>query len=143
MVDLSSEEFDGMVRKIFREEIPEEFKLELENIALTIEGEPAATRRAAVGRSGGRNRTLLGLFEGYPKTTPYSMFHGVQPSKITLYEKNILFHARDLEDLEKLIQEVLMHEIAHYFGYNEQQMVYMDARLRRKLGRGKIEGSGA
>lgn len=128
MVELSSEEFDNMVRKIFREQIPEEFQAELENIALTIEDAPMNGRAA-------QNRTLLGLFEGYPKTTPYSMFHGVQPSKITLYEKNLLFHAQDLPDLHKLVQEVLMHEIAHYFGYNEYQMVYMDAKLRRKLGR--------
>lgn len=130
MVELKSEEFDELVRKIFREEIPAEFQQELENVALTIEDNPAGDWEA-------RNQTLLGLFEGYPKTTPYSMFHGVQPSKITLYEKNILFHAEDLQDLHKLIQEVLMHEVAHYFGYNEQQMVYMDARLRRKLGRQK------
>lgn len=128
MVELSSEEFDGMVRIIYRDAIPEEFKEEIENVALTIEDVPISGRAA-------QNRTLLGLFEGYPKTTPYSMFHGVQPSKITLYEKNLLFHAQDIQDLHKLIQEVLMHEIAHYFGYNEDQMVYMDARLRRKLGR--------
>jgi predicted Zn-dependent protease with MMP-like domain len=128
MVEMDSAEFAALVREIYQREIPARFKDALENIALTIEDKP--TGRAA--RSG---RTLLGLYEGVPKTAPYSVFHGVQPSKITLYEQNILYYARDWRDLEALIQEVLMHEIAHYFGYGEREMVYMDARLRKKLGR--------
>jgi len=130
MVEMDSEEFAALVREIYEREIPARFKDALENIALTIEDEPT-------GRAARDGRTLLGLYEGVPKIAPFSVFHGVQPSKITLYQKNILHYARDRRDLEALIQEVLMHEIAHYFGYGERDMIHMDARLRRKLGRGE------
>lgn len=125
---LDSQEFELMVRRIFEKKVPQEFKDQLENVDIVVEEWPPAAYR-------GSRRTLLGLFEGVPKTVPYNMFRGVQPSKITLFEKTILDSVGNLQELEKLILEVLLHEIAHYFGYDEQQMVYLDAKLRKKLGR--------
>jgi predicted Zn-dependent protease with MMP-like domain len=125
---LDSKEFELLVRRIFEKKVPREFLDQLENVDVVVEELPPESYR-------GNRRTLLGLFEGVPKTEPYSMFRGVQPSKITLFEKNILASVENLQDLEKLILEVMLHEIAHYFGYSERQMVYMDARLRKKLGR--------
>jgi len=129
MVNMDSLEFDLLVRKIYEEKIPDYFKEQLENVVLTIEDVPSDNMLE-------RNGLLLGLYEGVPKTAPFSVFRGVQPSKITLFEKNILFHSRNYDELKALIQEVLMHEIAHYFGYGEREMIHMDARLRRKLKRG-------
>lgn len=125
---LDSQEFELMVRRAFAEKVPAKFRDELENVDIVVEPWPPEPYR-------GSRKTLLGLFEGVPKTAPYNMFRGVQPSKITLFEQPMLAAAENLQELEKLILEVLMHELAHYFGYNEQQMIYLDARLRKKLGR--------
>jgi predicted Zn-dependent protease with MMP-like domain len=126
---LDSTEFELLVKRAYEKGLPEEFQGELENVAIVIEPLPRADFKQGPGR------ILLGLFEGVPNTATHSMFRGTLPSKITLFEKNILASSRDLQELEKLILEVLLHEVAHYFGYNEEQMVYMDAKLRKKLGR--------
>ncbi len=128
-MELDSQEFELMVRRAFEKKVPAEFREQLENVDILVEEWPPEPYR-------GSRRTLLGLFQGVPKTAPYNMFSGVQPSKITLFEKTILASVADLQELENLILQVLLHEIAHYFGYNEEQMVYMDARLRRKLRKG-------
>lgn len=129
---LDSQEFELMVRRAYEKKVPAEFRDQLENVDIVVEEWPPASYR-------GSRRTLLGLFEGVPKTAPYNMFRGVQPSKITLFTQTILASVGNLQELENLILEVLLHEIAHYFGYNEQQMVYLDAKLRKKLGK-KTEG---
>lgn len=124
---ISSEDFDEMVNRAFKK-IPVYFRDRMENVAVTIEDNPPGNLTTA-------NHTLLGLFEGVPKIAEQSVYSGTPPSKITLYQNTILKEAITLSDLEKIILEVLMHEVAHYFGYNDRQMIYMDARLRKKLGR--------
>lgn len=132
-MDLDSAEFELLVRRAYEKKVPARFRKEMENVAIVVEPWPPEPYRSS-------RRTLLGLFEGVPKTAPYNMFRGVQPSKITLYEHTILAAVSNLRDLENLILEVLMHEIAHYFGFDEQQMVYLDARLRKKLANGEGPG---
>ena len=124
---LDSKEFELLVKRAYETGLPEKFRKELDNVSIGIEYIPPSDVKVA------RGSTLLGLFEGVPKTATHSMFRGTPLSKITLFEKNILASARNLRELEKLILEVLLHEVAHYFGYNEEQMVYMDAKLRKKL----------
>lgn len=126
-MNLDSSEFELLVKRAYEHGLPEEFRNELENVDIIIEPFP----REDSDYSG--DGVLLGLFEGVPKTAIHSMFRGTPPSKITLYEKNILSFAKTLRELENLILEVLLHEVAHYFGYNEEEMVFMDARLRKKL----------
>lgn len=124
---ISSLDFDEMVDRAYKK-IPQYFRERMENVVIRIEEFPPKNLTT-------KTTTLLGLFEGTPATKVSITSQGIMPSKITLYEKTILESAISLSDLEKLILEVLMHEIAHYFGYNDEEMLHMDARLRKKLGR--------
>jgi predicted Zn-dependent protease with MMP-like domain len=126
-MEITSADFDEMVNRAYKK-IPGHFRDQMENVVVTIEDYPPEKMTTA-------RYTLLGLFEGVPKIAEQSVYRGTPPSKITLYEKTILSEATTLSELEKIILEVLMHEVAHYFGYNDKQMIYMDARLRKKLGR--------
>ena len=38
-----------------------------------------------------------------------------------------------MKDLKVTIHVVLMHEIAHYFGYNDDDMFIMDKKMRARL----------
>ena len=58
---------------------------------------------------------------------------GNQPSKITIFQDTIARNARTEPELKEMVQEVLMHEIAHYFGYNDDEMCILDEKLRKKL----------
>lgn len=122
---IDNKDFDQLVQRAYRK-VPAYFRDQLENVEITVEDYPRRENH-------NRNEILLGLFEGVPKTAWYSPTSGIQPSKITLYQRNILASVNSWSELDKLILEVLMHEIAHYFGYNDEQMIFMDARLRKKL----------
>jgi predicted Zn-dependent protease with MMP-like domain len=128
-VELDETQFNELVDKALGE-IPLKFREEMENVGICIAERPTAHQLGRYNRNSG---TLLGLFEGVPKTAYGQATMGVQPSKITLFSEAILFYSRDLDDLKKTIKVVLMHEIGHYFGFNEEQMFVMDKRLRKKL----------
>lgn len=122
---MESGKFEELVEKAWAN-VPGKFKKEMENVVVTIE-----ERQSESQMRGGQ--VLLGLFEGVPKTAVYSPTMGIQPCNITLFEKNILEAVGSLEELEPLIVEVLMHEIAHYFGYSEKEMRVLDPKLRKRL----------
>ena len=120
-------QFEAMVGRAF-DEIPERFKNELENITIVIEASPNADQMKYMKKRG----FLLGLFEGVPKTAWGQAIMGVQPGKITIFSDTITASCRTGDELRKKIKEVLMHEVAHYFGYNEEQVFVLDQKLRNK-----------
>lgn len=95
-------------------DLPEFFREKLDNIDIVIEDEP-------VDRPG-----LLGLYQGVPLKKRGFWYGNVLPDKITLFKKNIERISRDQTDLKEWVQRVLIHEIGHYFGFDEQEL--------RKLG---------
>jgi predicted Zn-dependent protease with MMP-like domain len=127
---LPDDDFDAMVERAYRR-IPARFRRRLENVAIVIENEPAP-RQLALARVpwGG---TLLGLYEGRPMTHR-SVFEGfAMPDRITIFQGPHERMARSAEQLERLVEQTLWHEIAHYFGMNERQV--RSAERRRRLQR--------
>ena len=124
---LPDHEFEEIVNMAW-EKIPVRFKCEMENLSVFVEARPTSEQLGRVKTKG----FLLGLFEGVPKTV-WGQVAAVQPSKITLFRNPILAYSRDLKDLKDTVQVVLMHEVAHYFGFNEQELFVMDRKLRKKL----------
>ncbi len=127
-MEIEDEKFDSIVDDVW-EHIPIHFQEKIENVGIVVESNPNKYHLGGVGRGG----LLLGLFEGIPKTEPGATYFGVQPSKITLFRENIKQTSRDLNELKITIHVVLMHEIAHYFGYNEEHLCVMDRQLKKKL----------
>jgi len=74
--------------------------------------------------------TLLGLYEGRPLAYR-SVSEGFQlPDRITIFQRPHEMMARDLNHLERLVEQTIWHEIAHHFGMNERQ-VRAAERMRR------------
>ena len=94
--------------------LPEFFRSKLNNIDIVIEDGPVD------------RRGLLGLYQGVPLKKRGAWYGNVLPDKITLFKKNIERISRDRKDLEEWVRRVLIHEIGHYFGFDEQEL--------RKLG---------
>jgi predicted Zn-dependent protease with MMP-like domain len=113
------DEFDGLVAAAYRR-IPGRFRRRLKNVAVMVEPEPTPAQLARGGvRKGG---TLLGLYEGRPLPLrsvfePYAM-----PDRITIFQGPHERLARSPEHLERLIEETIWHEVAHYFGMDEAQV---------------------
>jgi len=124
--------FDRLVSAAYAR-IPGRFRKRLQNIAVMVEPEPTQEQLAR-GRvpAGG---TLLGLYEGRPLTArsvfePYAM-----PDRITIFQGPHERLARSPEHLEKLVEDTIWHEVAHYFGMDERQ-VRAAERARRAKARG-------
>src|SRR4051794_8828097 len=114
---LPETEFDAIVERAFRR-IPSRFRSRMKNIAIVVEDEPSFQHLAA-GRVP-RGNTLLGLYEGRPLKYR-SVFEGFSmPDRITIFQRPHERMAHSTEDLEKLVEQTLWHEIAHYFGMNER-----------------------
>ena len=127
-MNLTDQEFENMVDEAWNK-IPEHFKTEMENVDIRIEMRPTPDQLQRVKAPG----TLLGLFEGFAKGAWGQATMGTQPSKISLFQEPLLHSAQTLEALQNLIQEVLMHEVGHYFGYNDDDMFILDQKLRTRL----------
>jgi predicted Zn-dependent protease with MMP-like domain len=105
---LSSAEFDRLVERGLSR-IDPRFRRRMRNVVLVVEPEPP--------RPG-----LLGLYEGRPLTErSVSDPFGV-PDRITIYQGPHERMAHSLRELESVVEDTVWHEVAHYFGMNEQQV---------------------
>lgn len=126
---MRSEDFDALVERAFRR-IPPRFRNRMDNVAVVVEDEPSPgqLRRGRV-PSGG---TLLGLYEGRPLRFR-SVSEGFQlPDRITIFQCPHERMARDVSELEQLVEQTLWHEIAHYFGMNEREVREAERQRRRE-----------
>jgi len=125
---MTPEQFDALVERAFAR-IPARFRKRLQNVALMVEPEPSPAQLAAAGIRGGG--TLLGLYQGRPLTTR-SVFESFSlPDRIIIFQGPHERLARDPAHLEKLVEDTVWHEVAHYFGMDERRV--REAEWRRRL----------
>lgn len=64
---------------------------------------------------------LLGLYEGVPRAHFSGDPTGMLPDKITLFMRSIFAEAEETGmDPEEVIRHTVWHEVAHYFGFEEE-----------------------
>jgi predicted Zn-dependent protease with MMP-like domain len=80
--------------------VPREIARKLENVAVVIEEEHP------------EDPDLLGLFEEEP----------YMPAKVTIYRLPLVESFPDPAELEKEIRITVLHELAHYFGMDEDRL---------------------
>ena len=116
---MSPEEFNRLVAAAY-DLIPDQFRSRMENIAVVVEPEPGAHQlaRARVRRGG----TLFGLYEGRPLTVRSVFDSFGMPDRITIFQGPHERAARSPENLKRLVEDTMWHEVAHYFGMNESQV---------------------
>ncbi len=111
---ISKREFEKLVEEAF-EKLPSYFKERLENITIIVEDYPHI--------EGLQNQfSLLGLYRGIPYPRRGIFYGNVLPDVITLYQRPIEKHAKNKEELKRLIEKVLFHEIGHYFGFSDEEL---------------------
>jgi predicted Zn-dependent protease with MMP-like domain len=113
------EDFDQVAERAFRR-IPARFRREMLNVVVVVEDEPSPAQLTSARVP--RGHTLLGLYQGRP--LPFrSVSEGFQlPDRITLFQGPIERAARDAAELERVVYDTLWHEVAHYFGMDEQRV---------------------
>lgn len=119
MIRVSEEEFQQLMDEAI-ENIPELFKGKIENLAFIVEPYPTDSDLGRVGLKD--KHTLLGLYSGVPYTHRTTWYTGVTPDRIILFQRNIEALCNTIEQLKEKIREVVVHEVAHYFGMNEDEI---------------------
>src|SRR5689334_11627446 len=105
---MNPQDFDALVERAFRK-IPLRFRRRLANVVLVVEQEPPRP-------------DLLGLYHGRPLIQRSISDGFVLPDRIIIYQGPHERMVRTPAQLEKLVEETVWHEVAHYFGMNELQV---------------------
>ncbi len=109
---MTKQEFEKIVKGALRN-LPKILRSRLENVEIIIEHEPIP------------QKSLLGLYQGVPLKKRGFWYGNVLPDKITLFKANIEGYARNDDDVKTIIYDVLLHEIGHYFGFDEEALARM------------------
>ena len=117
--------FDQIVEKVL-DSLPEEFSELLDNVVVFTEDEPSAELLADSEVPSGE--TLFGLYEGVPLTERTSTYGLVAPDRITIFQKPIEQSCETEKDVANQIRRTVLHEIAHFFGIDEDRMDEIEAR---------------
>jgi len=101
--------------------LPPELARLLDNVAIVIDDWPDYSTPLV---SDGPGETLYGLYEGIPLTERGAGYYGVLPDKITIFRGPL---ERDFEtgELEEQVRITVVHEVAHYFGFDEVSLEEM------------------
>ena len=116
---MKRDSFDNLVRKALAR-IPRQFRDAMENIEIVVEDWPDPTLMEEV--TGDRNAILYGLFTGRPLPLHGAGDWGDPPGLIFLYRQPLEEDFPDPEDLAREIEITLVHEIAHYMGFDEDTL---------------------
>ena len=101
--------------------LPEEFRSRLHNVAIVIEKKPKISQLEAMGLDP-QEDALYGLYEGTPLSERSAFNPPLLPDKITLFSEPLLRDFPDPVQLRRQIRLTLLHEIAHYFGMDEEEI---------------------
>src|SRR5918995_6705866 len=98
--------------------LPPELSRLLDNVAIVVDEWPDYSTPLV---SGGPAETLYGLYEGVPLTERGAGYYGFLPDKITIF-RGPLERDSATRDLEEQVRITVVHEIAHYFGFEEERL---------------------
>ena len=101
--------------------LPRQFRDQLRNLEFVVEGHPAPELLRAEGLDP-RHDTLYGLYQGVPLPDRSSLEPPLLPDKITIFAEPLLRDFPDPDDLREEIRLTVLHEIAHYFGMDEDEI---------------------
>jgi len=97
--------------------LPEPFRARLADVPVILEARPTPDMVRQ-----GFDARALGLFEGPTDAERNSTEPPPAPTRIVLFWTNLLDVADDDDSLAEEVETTVLHEIAHYFGLDEEQV---------------------
>jgi predicted Zn-dependent protease with MMP-like domain len=128
---VESDQFHAIVLEAW-EALPARFRERIHNVAIVVE----PVGRTPVGFEHGiaRGSILLGLYQGIPLNRRSEGYSGVLPDRITLFQEAIQQVAQGDDHLvRQVVEDVLLHEVAHYFGFSEAEVRAMEKTRAARL----------
>jgi predicted Zn-dependent protease with MMP-like domain len=148
-MQMSRSEFERLVGEAL-DSLPDEFARLVDNVAVIVEEEPTEEDLELlddeeledddeVDDADGEldddddddsadddhdHEELLGIFRGVPLTQRAYDSYGTLPTQIAIFRGPILRVARDRSEALREIRETVIHELGHYFGLDDETMVF-------------------
>ena len=112
-------EFEALVETALKQ-LPRSFKEKMANIAVVVEdwADEETLREMGIEPPD----TLYGLYRGVDLTRRDSSYGNVLPDTIHIYQGPIEEDCEDEEEMAELAREVVIHEVGHYFGLDDETM---------------------
>ncbi len=118
-IQLDQAAFEALVADAM-DALPEAFLDMLDNVEIVIEDWPDAH---TLHMAGARSRyALLGFYHGIPQTARPHYYGNVTPDKISIYQRPIEAQCNTLEEVRRMVDRVVRHEIAHHFGIDDGRL---------------------
>ena len=109
-LEMDEQAFEALVVEEL-DALPDDMVEGLENLVFVTEARP---------EDGSLN--LLGLYEGVAVTERDRYGFGELPDRIVLFREPLLSIAADLDELRDQVHVTLVHEIAHYYGIDDEHL---------------------
>lgn len=121
--DLAS--FEDMARAAFAA-LPPAFSPAAQSVVLIVEDWPSATLLHEMGIDDPLD--LTGLYEGIPLTEKSHFDQPLGPDTIWIFREPILEEWRNRGDIDlaDLVTHVVVHELAHHFGWSDEDIARID-----------------
>lgn len=121
---MTSEEFESIVRQTVSD-LPSELRRNIANVAIVVEEWPDedTLEDAEVDDP----LDLFGFYHGIPLTERTQNYGLVPPDKISIYRQPISQASRSDTETREAIKRTVRHELAHYFGIDDERLEELGA----------------
>ena len=126
---MDRKKFEELVERSLRR-LPKKFLSALDNIGVEIEAEPP---QEVLDDMGIEDDGLYGLYQGTPLTEREWNYGNVLPDRITIYQGPIERDARSDEEIEEIVLDTVVHEIGHYFGFDDETLYGIEDEKAKKM----------
>jgi predicted Zn-dependent protease with MMP-like domain len=111
--------FEDLIQEAMQE-LPKEFQEKLTNVAIIVEDYPSPETVTRLNLL--PDETLFGLYEGVPLTERGFFAEPLHPDRILLFQRAIEDECESTEEIKEEIKVTLVHEIAHFFGIDDDYL---------------------
>lgn len=116
---MTRRDFEALVESALQK-LPRRFKDKLANVVVVVEDWADDETLQDMGVE--PPDTLYGLYRGIDLINRDSFYGNVLPDTIYIYQGPIEEDCGDKEEMAELVRDVVIHEVGHYFGLDDETM---------------------
>ena len=124
MRTMDPQSFERVVAEAI-DSLPQSIRRHIANVAIVVDDLPDAQTMELAGIDDPMQ--LLGFYHGVPLTVRTQNYSLVPPDKISLFRKSILALCDDEAKVRETIRHTVLHELAHYFGIDDDRLEELGA----------------
>jgi predicted Zn-dependent protease with MMP-like domain len=128
---MDRKKFEQLIERSLKR-LPRRFLDALENIAIEVEAEPPDD---VLDDLGIEDDGLYGLYQGTPLTEREWNYGNMLPDRIVIYQGPIERDSRTDAEVEEIVLDTVMHEVGHYFGFDDETLYGIEDEKAKKKGR--------